>query len=165
MPRLLYSVKDTDLTEFICRYHMLAGDYLREMDDNLLAFLKGGANDFTAIFNDRNTWLDNSASAYQPSKEIHSLLYTSDYQGARLFLFHIDRMESGHAYGDVLLTDTDFLCRDVNQHTVSPVGILTVDKTGVEAHLSFEQWAAMNLSEKRLYLLGLSICRGSLARP
>lgn len=148
MPRLLYSVKDTDLTEFICRYHMLAGDYLREMDDNLLAFLKGDANDFIAIFNDRNTWLDNSASAYQPSKELHSLLYTSDYQGARVFLFHIDRMENGHAYGDVLLTNTDFLCRDVNQHTVSPVGILTVDKTGVEAHLSFEQWAAMNLSEK-----------------
>ena len=153
MPRLLYSVKDTDLTEFVCRYHILAGDYLREMDDNLLAFLQGGAKDFTAIFNSRNTWLDSSASAYQASSDLHNLLYTTDYQGARVFLFHVDHMENGHAYGNILLTDTDFLCRDVNQRTIYPVGILATDKNGSETRLSFEQWAEMNLSEKEAFAL------------
>ena len=153
MPRLLYSVKDTDLTEFVCRYHILAGDYLREMDDNLLAFLKGGAKDFTAIFNSRNTWLDSSASAYQASSDLHNLLYTTDYQGARVFLFHVDHMENGHAYGNILLTDTDFLCRDVNQRTIYPVGILATDKNGSETRLSFEQWAEMNLYEKEAFAL------------
>lgn len=148
MPRLLYSVKDTDITEFICRYHTLAGNYLRERDDNLLTFLRGGAKDFTAIFNDLNTWLDYSAFAYQSPADLHNLLYTTAYQGARAFLFHIDRTEGGHAYGDILLTDTDFLCRDVKKHTISPVGIRAVDKSGVETHLTFEQWAAMDLAAK-----------------
>lgn len=141
MPRLLYSVKNTDITEFICQYHMLAGDYLREMGDNLLAFLKGGTKDFTAIFNSLNTWLDSSASAYQASSDLHNLLYTTDYQGARVFLFHTNHMENGHAYGDILLTDTAFLCRDVNQRTIYPVGILATDKNGMESRLSFEQYS------------------------
>ena len=148
MPRLLYSVKDTDITEFICRYHTLAGNYLRERDDNLLTFLRGGAKDFTAIFNDLNTWLDYSAFAYQSPADLHNLLYTTAYQGARAFLFHIDRTEEGHAYGDILLTDTDFLCRDVKKYTISPVGIRAMDKSGVETRLTFEQWAAMDLSAK-----------------
>lgn len=43
------------------------------------------------------------------------MISTTEFIGARAFLFHTDRREGGHLYGDVLMMDLDTLRQDIKE--------------------------------------------------
>ena len=53
-----------------------------------------------------------SLFAYCSTADLHQMLSTTEFIGARAFLFHTDRREDGHLYGDVLMMDLDTLRQD-----------------------------------------------------
>lgn len=49
-----------------------------------------------------------------------SMILTTEFIGARAFLFHTDRSEGGHLYGDVLMMDLDTLRQDIKEISSIP---------------------------------------------
>ena len=64
------------------------------------------------------------------------------------FLFHADRKEDGHLYGDVLMMDLDTLRQDMKENTLYPGGVSMERKDGSRVTVSLEEWNAMELYEK-----------------
>ena len=148
MPSMLYSVKDAAITDFVYKYHILAGDFLRESEFNMRTLIDGGKSYFTAIMGDLHTYLDHTHYAYETVGDLHNMILTTEYKEARAFLFRVNEMKDGLAYGDILFTNLDFLRKDIDSHTITPKGISFVDQNGAEKSVDFKQWAEMDLWEK-----------------
>ena len=113
-------IHNTDLTEFVYKLHMFAGDFLRERAFNLHSLLTNTSMDSIAIMGKRHMWLDDAAFAYCTAADLHQMAFTTEYLGARAFLFHTDRTEEGRLYGDILMMDLDTLRQDIKAHALSP---------------------------------------------
>lgn len=148
IPSLLYGVKNTDITDFVYKLHALAGDYLRDAENNLRTLSNEDCADFAVLMCDQFIRLEDAAFAYQRGMDLNQSLFTSEYHNERAFLLHVEHREIGRAYGDVLLMDCATLRRDVEGHALSPIGITAVDKDGATHNISFQQWKAMDLGAK-----------------
>ena len=93
-------------------------------------------------------WLSDAVFAYCSTGDLHQMIFTTEYIGARAFLFHTNRKEDGHLFGDVLMTDLDTLRQDVKHHTLYPGGVNIEQKDGSAATVSLEKWHSMELYEK-----------------
>lgn len=76
------------------------------------------------------------------------MISTTEFIGARAFLFHTDRREGGHLYGDVLMMDLDTLRQDIKRNILYPCGVNIERKDGSAATVSLKEWTEMELYEK-----------------
>lgn len=144
----IYWIKDTDLTGFIYKLHMFAGDFLREREFNLHSLLTNTSMDSIAIMGKQHMWLDDASFAYCTSANLYQMILTTEYLKARTFLFHIDRTEKNRIYGDVLMMDLDTLRQDIKTHTLSPRTVDLEYPDGRNKEVSLETWYHMELYEK-----------------
>lgn len=144
----IYLIHDTDLTTFAYELHIFAGDFLRESEFNMRSLVTNTGPDSIAIMGRRHMWLSDALHAYCSTADLHQMIFTTEYLGARAFLFHTDRKADGHLYGDVLMMDLDTLCQDVKANTLSPYGVNVEHQNGKAATVSFEKWHSMELYEK-----------------
>lgn len=141
-------IHNTDLTEFVYKLHMFAGDFLRERAFNLHSLLTNTSMDSIAIMGKRHMWLDDAAFAYCTAADLHQMAFTTEYLGARAFLFHTDRTEEGRLYGNVLMMDLDTLRQDIKAHALSPCTVDLEYPDGRNKKVSLETWYHMELYEK-----------------
>ena len=80
--------------------------------------------------------------------EVKHMISTTEFIGARVFLFHTDRREGGHLYGDVLMMDLDTLRQDIKRNILYPCGVNVERKDGSAATVSLKEWTEMELYEK-----------------
>ena len=144
----IHLVRDTDLGVFAYGLHILAGDFLRESEFNLRSLATNTGPDSIAIMGKNHMWLSDSVFAYCSTGDLHQMIFTTEYIGARAFLFHTDRKEDGHLFGDVLMMDLDTLRQDVEHDTLYPVGVNIEQMDGSAAIISLEKWRSMELYEK-----------------
>ena len=83
-------------------------------------------------------WLHDALAAYRTTADLHQMIFTTEYIGARAFLFHADRIENGHQHGDILMMDLDTLRKDVKAFSKIPFGVSAQDKDGQETVVSLE---------------------------
>ena len=76
------------------------------------------------------------------------MISTTEFIGARAFLFHTERREDGHLYGDVLMMDLDTLRQDIKRNILYPCGVNIERKDGSAATVSLKEWTEMDLYEK-----------------
>ena len=87
-------------------------------------------------------------SAYRPTAELYRMAVTTEYPGARAFLFHRERTEDGRPFGDVLMMDLDTLRQEIGKNTLYPYGVSMEYRDGTKAEVDIEKWEAMELCEK-----------------
>ena len=144
----IYLIHDTDLTTFAYELHIFAGDFLRESEFNMRSLVTNTGPDSIAIMGRRHMWLSDALHAYCSTADLHQMIFTTEYLGARAFLFHTDRKADGHLYGDILMMDLDTLRQDVKANTLSPYGVNVEHQNGKAAAVSFKKWHSMELYEK-----------------
>lgn len=140
-------VPETDLAGFAGALHVLAGDYLRDMERNMDAF-RHGSPDFIAIMGNSRMCLYDAPFAYQSGAELHQRIFTAGYLAGSAFLFHAERQENGRPFGSVIRLDLETLCEDVEAHTIFPIGKEVEYPDGRTETVSLRNWAAMELYEK-----------------
>lgn len=144
----IHLVRDTDLTTFAYELHLFAGDFLRESEFNMRSLVTNTGPDSIAIMGRRHMWLSDALHAYCSTADLHQMIFTTEYLGARAFLFHTTHKEDGHLYGDLLMMDLDTLRQDVKANMLSPYGVNVERQNGANATISFEKWHSMELYEK-----------------
>lgn len=147
LPQIHY-VKDTDITRFAYMLHVLAGDFLRESEFNMRTLATEVQPDAIAIMGKNHMWLHDTLAAYRTTADLHQMIFTTEYIGARAFLFHADKTENDHQYGDILMMDLDTLRKDVKAFSQLPSGVSVQEKDGQETVISLEKWHQMEPYEK-----------------
>lgn len=144
----IHLIRDTDLGVFAYELHILAGDFLRESEFNLRTLATNTGADSIAIMGKHHMWLSDAVFGYCSTGDLRQMALTTEYIGARAFLFHADRKEDGHIYGDVLMMDLDTLRQDMKENTLYPGGVSIERRDGSRVTVSLEEWNAMELYEK-----------------
>ena len=98
----IHLIRDTDLSVFAYELHIFAGDFLRECEFNMRSLATNAGADSIAIVGKNHMWLSDALFAYCSTVDLHQMILTTEFIGARAFLFHTDRREGGHLYGDIL---------------------------------------------------------------
>lgn len=147
LPQIHY-IKDTDITRFAYMLHVLAGDFLRESEFNMRTLVTEVQPDAIAIMGKNHMWLHDALAAYRTTADLHQMIFTTEYIGARAFLFHADKTEDRHQYGDILMMDLDTLRKDVKAFSQLPSGVSVQEKDGQETVISLEKWHQMEPYEK-----------------
>lgn len=93
-------------------------------------------------------WLSDALHAYCSTADLHQMIFTTEYIGARAFLFHTDRKEDGRLYGDVMMLDLDTLRQDVKRNTLSPYGVDIYRPNGRMETVSLENGTLWNSAKK-----------------
>lgn len=104
--------------------------------------------DSIAIMGKNHMWLSDALFAYCSTADLHQMISTTEFIGARAFLFHTDRREGGHLYGDVLMMDLGTLRQDIKRNILYPCGVNVERKGGSAAMVSLKEWTEMELYEK-----------------
>lgn len=144
----IHLIRDTDLITFAYELHIFAGDFLRESEFNIHSLVTNTGTDSVAIMGKNHMWLSDALHAYCSTADLHQMIFTTEYIGARAFLFHTDRKEDGRLYGDVMMLDLDTLRQDVKRNTLSPYGVDIYRPNGRMETVSLEKWHSMELCEK-----------------
>lgn len=144
----VHLVRNTDLTIFAYELHIFPGDYLRDSEYNMHALTSNTGADAIAIMGKNHMRISDALFAYCSTADSHQSIFTTEYIGAKAFLFHADRKENGHLYGDVLMMDLDTLQKEVRQNILYPDGVTIERKDGSTAAVSLEKWQSMELYEK-----------------
>lgn len=144
----IHLIRDTDLITFAYELHIFAGDFLRESEFNLHSLVTNTGADSIAIMGKNHMWLSDALHAYCSTADLHQMIFTTEYIGARAFLFHTDRKEDGRLYGDVIMLDLDTLRQDVKRNILSPYGVDVYHSNGCMETVSLEKWHSMELYEK-----------------
>jgi hypothetical protein len=144
----IYLIRDTDLSVFAYELHIFAGDFLRECEFNMRSLATNTGADSIAIMGKNHMWLSDALFAYCSTADLHQMILTTEFIGARAFLFHTDRSEGGHLYGDVLMMDLDTLRQDIKRNILYPCGVNIERKDGSAATVSLKEWTEMELYEK-----------------
>ena len=144
----IHLIRDTDLITFAYELHIFAGDFLRELEFNIHSLVTNTGADSVAIMGKNHMWLSDALHAYCSTADLHQMIFTTEYIGARAFLFHTDRKEDGRLYGDVMMLDLDTLRQDVKRNTLSPYGVDIYRPNGRMETVSLEKWHSMELCEK-----------------
>lgn len=144
----IYHVKDTDIPKFAYMLHVLAGDFLRESEFNMRTLATEVQPDTIVIMGKNHMWLHDSLAAYRTTADLHQMIFTTEYIGARAFLFHADRTENGHQHGAILMMDLDTLRKDVKAFAQHPSGVSVQGQNGPNTVISLEEWHQMEPYEK-----------------
>ena len=144
----IHLIRDTDLSVFAYELHIFAGDFLRECEFNMRSLATNTGADSIAIMGKNHMWLSDALFAYCSTADLHQMILTTEFIGARAFLFHTDRSEGGHLYGDVLMMDLDTLRQDIKRNILYPCGVNIERKDGSAATVSLKEWTEMELYEK-----------------
>ena len=144
----IHLIRDTDLSVFAYELHIFAGDFLRECEFNMRSLATNAGADSIAIMGKNHMWLSDALFAYCSTADLHQMILTTEFIGARAFLFHTDRREDGHLYGDVLMMDLDTLRQDIKRNILYPCGVNIERKDGSVATVSLKEWTEMELYEK-----------------
>ena len=135
----IHLIRDTDLSVFAYELHIFAGDFLRECEFNMRSLVTNTGADSIAIMGKNHMWLSDTLFAYCSTADLHQMISTTEFIGARAFLFHTDRSEGGHLYGDVLMMDLDTLRQDIKSNILYPCGVNIERKDGSAATLSLKE--------------------------
>lgn len=144
----IHFIEDTDITRFAYELHVLAGDFLRECEYNMQAFTVTPVQDYIAIMGRNHMWLHDALDAYRSTADMHQMIFTTEFLGARAFLFHADHSEDGRLHGSVMMMDLDTLRGDVKSYTHHPSGVVIEGNDGKEAVIGLDKWHAMEPYEK-----------------
>ncbi len=144
----IHLVSDVDLAELAYKLHMFAGDFLRDSGFNLRSLVANTGADSIAIMGRKHIRLSDALLAYRPTAELYRMAVTTEYPGARAFLFHTERTEDGRPFGDVLMMDLDTLRQEIGKNTLYPYGVSMEYRDGTKAEVDIEKWEAMELCEK-----------------
>lgn len=144
----IHLIRDTDLITFAYELHILAGDFLRESEFNIHALVTNTGADSIAIMGKNHMWLSDALHAYCSTADLHQMIFTTEYIGARAFLLHTNQKENDRLHGDVMMLDLDTLRQDVKRNTLSPYGVNVYHPDGRVETVSLEKWHSMELYEK-----------------
>ena len=139
----IHLIRDTDLSVFAYEIHIFAGDFLRECEFNMRSLATNTGADSIAIMGKNHMWLSDALFAYCSTADLHQMISTTEFIGARAFLFHTERREDGHLYGDVLMMDLDTLRQDIKRNILYPCGVNIERKDGSAATVSLKEWTEM----------------------
>ena len=145
----VHIVQNTDLIEFAYLLHVLAGDFLSNIDLNINSFCYGSL-DYIAVMGQKNIRLYDYYFAYQASAELHQTMFTTEQLTGHAFLFHAERKENGKLFGDILMFDSAILREDVEKHTIFPVGVEVEYQSGEKKKYSLSDWREMQLYQKNV---------------
>jgi hypothetical protein len=106
------------------------------------------SSQLAAFFRVRSVCASDALFAYCSTADLYQMISTTEFIGARAFLFHTDRREGGHLYGDVLMMDLDTLRQDIKRNILYPCGVNIERKDGSAATVSLKEWTGMELYEK-----------------
>ncbi|MFQ9570626.1 MAG: hypothetical protein ACLR03_18845 [Roseburia inulinivorans] len=87
----IHLIRDTDLSVFAYELHIFAGDFLRECEFNMRSLVTNTGADSIAIMGKNHMWLSDTLFAYCSTADLHQMISTTEFIGARAFLFHTDR--------------------------------------------------------------------------
>ena len=146
----IHLIRDTDLSVFAYELHIFAGDFLRECEFNMRSLATNTGADSIAIMGKNHMWLSDALFAYCSTADLHQMILTTEFIGARAFLFHTDRSEGGHLYGDVLMMDLDTLRQDIKRNILYPCGVNIERKDG-SAEFPIVKDTTPNMMNPRLY--------------
>lgn len=144
----IHLICDTDLISLAYELHILPGDFLREIEFNLRSLITNTGPDSIAIMGKKHMWLSDALFAYCSTGDLYQMIFTTEYLGARAFLFHADRKEDGRAYGNLLMMDLDTLRQDVKQNMLYPESVNIELKDGQTEIINLKKWRTMELYEK-----------------
>ena len=119
----IHLIRDTDLSVFAYELHIFAGDFLRECEFNMRSLATNTGADSIAIMGKIHIWLSDACLLIVLRRIFYQMISTTEFIGARAFLFHTDRREGGHLYGDVLMMDLDTLRQDIKRNILYPCGV------------------------------------------
>ena len=89
----IHLIRDTDLSVFAYELHIFAGDFLRECEFNMRSLATNTGADSIAIMGKNHIWLSDALFAYCSTADLYQMISTTEFIGARAFLFHTDRRE------------------------------------------------------------------------
>ena len=145
----IHLIRDTDLITFAYELHIFAGDFLRELEFNIHSLVTNTGADSGCHYGEKHMWLSDALHAYCSTADLHQMIFTTEYIGARAFLFHTDRKEDGRLYGDVMMLDLDTLRQDVKKEIPSPLMVLTyIVQMDAWKQSALKKWHSMELCEK-----------------
>lgn len=144
----IHLIHDTDLSIFAYELHIFAGDFLQESEFNLRSLAANTGADSIAVMGKSHMWLSDALLAYCPTAELYRMAVATEYIGARAFLFHVDRKEDGHLYGNAIMMDLDSLRQDIERNALSPYGVSMEYRDGMRTEADIETWESMELCEK-----------------
>lgn len=144
----IYYIPEVDLTDFIYKLHMLCGDFLGDVDQNMRSLMKGQGAELIAVMGNGHLQLGDAMDAYCSTGKMQQTIFTRGFEDGRAFLFHIMEEQYGHFYGEVLMTDVDTLRQDIRSTIQYPYGVSIVDSGDEQAEISLEEWITMRLCEK-----------------
>ncbi len=93
----IHLIRDTDLSVFAYELHIFAGDFLRECEFNMRSLATNTGADSIAIMGKNHIWLSDALFAYCSTADLYQMISTTEFIGARAFLFHTDRREGLYA--------------------------------------------------------------------
>lgn len=145
----VHLIQNTDLTVLAYGLHIFPGDFLRECEFNMRSLLSNTGVDSIAIMGKNHMWLSDAIFAYCATADLHQMIFTTEYIGAKAFLFHVDRRENGHLFGDLMMMDLDTLRQDVKQNILYPTGVQIESADSTKGTVSLKKWHAMEPYEKQ----------------
>ena len=117
-PAGLYKIENTDLSDFIYKLHVLAGDYTGDVHWNMNMFPENFGEDYIILMNSSIIKIIGIGTAYDYQASINSFIRKSPHD-MQTFMFHIDNRENGRAFGSIIMTDCILLADTINQNSDS----------------------------------------------
>ena len=81
----IHLIRDTDLSVFAYELHIFAGDFLRECEFNMRSLATNTGADSIAIMGKNHMWLSDALFAYCSTADLHQMISTTEFIGARVF--------------------------------------------------------------------------------
>lgn len=135
----LFKIENTDISDFVYKLHVLAGDYTNDLQYNMRMLPESIGEDYTIIMNSHNIRITESEHTYQDHTDINSVFRKFPHD-TRAYLFHIDNRENGRAYGSIVMVDCGTLSEDIDKNSISFTGITIDIKNSMSQYLTREEW-------------------------
>ena len=90
----IHLIRDTDLSIFAYELHIFAGDFLRECEFNMRSLATNTGADSIAIMGKNHMWLSDALFAYCSTADLHQMISTTEFIGARAIVAQLSRQKS-----------------------------------------------------------------------
>lgn len=135
----LYKIENTDLSDFIYKLHILAGDYTGDVQNNMRMLSDGIGKDYIIVMDDKNIKIADAETVYQDHTDINSI-FGKILPSTREYMLHIDKREDGRVFGSVVMVRSGELSEDIAKNRISFTDVTVDIKNGTSNYLTRTQW-------------------------
>jgi hypothetical protein len=145
-PTGIYKIENTDLTDFVYKFHVYAGDYFKQALYTTFPLVKEENADYILLMGDSDIKITAAEKAYQDYYAINNEFPLSS-SVEKAFLLHVDNRENGRAYGSIVMVDTAVLSESVKMNSIKYTGVLVELHDGGSLELTRSQWESTEINE------------------